>query len=243
MSNYYDNPALSNSDLGLIDKSIFHYLNKKSLKTTDAMEIGKAFHLLVLEPHKFDNEVAIMPELNLRTNDGKAQKESFLQENEGKIIIAKDDYDLFKYMVNNLQQFPYYDAFFNSNDKEIEKEIYFEYRDLPCRAKLDLIEHNNGMIIDLKTINSCERAENVVKYDYSRQAAWYKLALESIGLDYNFMFVFIEKSFPQFPKFIVTSDETLERGRNEYNRILDKYFKYLDNPDCYKGYSENIIIA
>jgi len=244
MPNYYESKRISNSDLTLIDKSIFHYLHKKDFEPTEPMKVGSAFHLLVLEPEKYENEVAIMPEWNLRTNEGKANKELFEIKNNDKIILKKDDVANFAFMYSNLIKHPEYSNLFESNNIEIEKEIEFEYRGIECRSKLDLINHDLGVIIDLKTINSCERAENSVKYDYARQGAFYQLAVNlEYGITYDVIFVFVEKSFPSLCKFIKFSDDTIERGQNEYNRILDKWLKYVENPNIYLGYNENIIIV
>lgn len=244
MPNYYESNRISNSDLTLIDKSIFHYLHKKEFEPTDEMKVGSAFHTLVLEIDKYDDTVAIYPELNLKTKKGKQDKILFENENKNKILLTKKDVKSFSYMYSNLIKHPEYSNIFESENIEVEKEIEFEYRNIKCRSKLDLINHDLGLIIDLKTINSCERAENSVKYDYCRQGAFYKLAVQKhYGIDYDVIFVFVEKSYPNFCKFIGFSSETLERGKFEYDRILDKWVNYLENPNQYLGYNENIIIV
>lgn len=241
---YYRSNKISNSDLTLIDKSIFHYLNKKEFEPTEPMKIGTAFHLLVLEPEKFENDIAIYPELNLRTNEGKANKELFESENVGKLLLKQDDLKDFPYMYRHLLEHPEYSNIFESENIEIEKMIEFNYRGIECRSKIDLINHDLGLIIDLKTINSCERAENEVKYNYNRQGAFYKLAVQNeYGIDYDVVFVFVEKSYPHLCKFIGFSNDTIEKGKIEYDRILDKWIEYISNPNAYIGYNSNIIIV
>jgi hypothetical protein len=179
----------------------------------------------------------------LNTNEGKEQLNNFIELNKDKLIIKESDFDSFKFMKNTIINHPKYFEYYYCENYEIEKEIYFEYRGIDCRAKLDKINYDLGLIIDLKTINNINRSANSVKYDYNRQAAFYKLAMQSLGYDFDFMFVFSEKTYPNFNKFIGCSEMTIESGKFEYNRLIDKFLNYLDNPDCYKGYNDSIIIV
>ena len=42
---------------------------------TISLDIGKAMHCLILEPDEFDKRFATLPELDLRTNAGKAERD------------------------------------------------------------------------------------------------------------------------------------------------------------------------
>jgi hypothetical protein len=74
-------------------------------------------------------------------------------DNKDKIIITEDDFKMLQTMDKNLYNHPSYDTIFaNSTDIEIEKEVYFEYRVIQCRAKLDLVNHYNNLLIDYKVL-------------------------------------------------------------------------------------------
>src|SRR5262245_31678999 len=48
---------------------------KDESRPSNEMILGSLVHCLTLTPHYFDEEFFVMPELNLRTNDGKEKKE------------------------------------------------------------------------------------------------------------------------------------------------------------------------
>lgn len=66
-----------------------------------------------------------------------------------------------------------------------EFEIYFDYSGFSCKAKLDqaVVNHKNKsvMLIDLKTTSKGiqDFSESFAKFQYDRQIAFYKLALEA----------------------------------------------------------------
>ena len=69
----------------LIDKTpahFWHYRNNPP-ETTKNMEIGTATHTAVLEPEKLSGQVAIAPDVDMRTNMGKAEHQMFLNTPEG----------------------------------------------------------------------------------------------------------------------------------------------------------------
>ena len=49
--------------------------DKEKLKTFD---FGDAMHAICLEPDRLKSEFVVMPELNLRTNAGKAERDEFV---------------------------------------------------------------------------------------------------------------------------------------------------------------------
>lgn len=53
-----------------------------------AMKLGSAVHAFLIEPEKFDERVAIEPELDARTKVGKALRAEFERASAGKIIIT-----------------------------------------------------------------------------------------------------------------------------------------------------------
>jgi len=245
MNDYYNHYAISNSDLGEIKKSIWHYLNKKDKLTTEAMTFGKAFHSLILEPEKFNAEYGMLGNCDLRTKIGKEYKKEFEGNNKDKTIISNESYNLILKMQNELVSSQLYREYLVSENCEVEKDIYFEYRGIDCRAKLDYINHDKKVIIDLKTIKECSditQVERIIKYNYCRQAAFYKLAMKSLGFDYKFMFVFVEKETPNFNLFVECSEETIAYGEYEYNSLITKYLEYIDNPEENTKYSDNLII-
>ena len=90
---YRQHPAISNSDLTLINKSVEHYqYNKLNPKApTPAMKFGTAFHCYVLEPQKFKKTYVTLP-AGIKPGSSNAYKDfKAAVESIGQGIIADDD--------------------------------------------------------------------------------------------------------------------------------------------------------
>ena len=85
---YHSHNSISASGLKTIyKKSINHYFNS-GFKMTDAMNFGSAVHSAILEG---GHDIAVLPELNLRTKEGKKIKQDFINDNKGKIVIKQEE--------------------------------------------------------------------------------------------------------------------------------------------------------
>jgi len=87
---------LSFSSLKEFAKSPKHYMDyisKPKTPPTDAMKLGSAVHCMILTPELFNDQFAVAPEINKRTNAGKEEWALFASQNEGKDILANDDYE------------------------------------------------------------------------------------------------------------------------------------------------------
>lgn len=238
---YYEIDRLSNSMIKLINKSYAHYLGNKNSKTTQAMKVGNAFHASILEPNRFEKEYVVKPpNMSFTKKDGIAWRDEKL--NNGFTIITSEEFEFFKASKMNLENHRLYPLL--QGETEIEKEVYFDYRGVACKAKYDLINHSNRIIFDLKSIANCSKAETVAKYDYSSQGAFYQLSSKiEFGEEYTFVLIFCEKEFPNGIKFITLTPETIEYGMKFIDNGIDKFLYLQENPDCFTGYSDNFIYA
>lgn len=62
--------------------------------TKGGLILGSAIHLAILQPDLVKREVLEMPPLDLRTNNGKAERDAILEENPGKLILTAKDYQM-----------------------------------------------------------------------------------------------------------------------------------------------------
>lgn len=104
-----------------------------------------------------------------------------------KTILSQEDYELINSIVLSLKENPYTRDYFQetiSKDILYQVPIYFEYKDIQCKALLDMIiiDHENKTIqpIDIKTIGDYTKnfSNSLKRNRYDIQAAWYILALE-----------------------------------------------------------------
>ena len=249
---YFANSAISNSDLGLIKQSIPKFLYEKSLeekKETVALIFGAGLHCLILEQEEFDKKYFVIKEtINKRTNIGKARYAEIIKENYGKLELSADNYNKLIAMREKLRKHPIANELVKQNGRmEFEKPLFFEYLDIKCRAKPDIVDHLNRRIIEIKTIAEANNIEIVkraiIKYGYYRAASFYQIAVMSITKQfYNHIFIFLEKSEPFGIRIvelgIKDKDEYdwLNYSIDEINELINKYKAYKAEPDKWWGY-------
>ena len=222
---YSDTEFISNSMLGKLKispKELARYFEKGS-PTTSAMTFGRAFHLAILEPEAFSEQVAIY---DGKTKRGKAWDE-FAETNKGRDIITEIEFESIKGMETALV----------GNEEIIEflvgkKEVPMVWEDslssVRCKGKVDIL--NGDTIVDIKTTQDSSFEvfrRSAYKYGYNRQAAFY---LDGFGAK-EFVFIVIEKKAPYNIGVYHCSDGFIESGRDEYSSLLMDYKKYFIDSD------------
>jgi hypothetical protein len=96
---------------------------------------------------------------------------------------------------------------------------YWDWRDVPCKARIDMVSAKYGLIADIKTTsttNSKELAEHVSKYNYDRQMAFY---CDAIGIDTACIIAISKKTCEPF--LYTLTAEQLAEGRKKYESALN----------------------
>lgn len=264
---YHTSNGVSSSQLKVfLSKTPAHYQYKMAHKTppTDSMKLGTAVHSLVLEPENFFNDIAVLPELNLRTKDGRETLEEFTKANKDKTVISKDQHEksiLMATSVENLiQASPVLSALMD--DKIIESSVYWwsqindtatgeNYFEL-LKVRPDILCKSHSVLLDLKT---CEDAtftgfrKSVEKYFYHMSAAMYlsgvnqcKPLLDELGhLAYNkFIFICVENKPPYLSAVYEASQDLLFIGRQHFELAFRRLAKA--RKDNWPGFSSDIIL-
>ena len=234
-------------------KSVTHYLEADP-PTGKALEVGSAFHTLVLEPHLFDKEYMICPKVDRRTKAGKAMFGAKVAEakDQEKTLIMQEDYDLVKAMADSVAQTEYQSLLIDAQGSNKEYSIYienfripdldFDFRvrvrpDLYTRKKLTIGEKTyDGMCVDLKSCQSSSPKEfrrAVYNFSWHVQAAYYQDLLRHAALDAGvpqdlpFLFLAVEKSRPFCVQLYELNDDLMAEGRKAYQNALRMWYNYL----------------
>lgn len=227
-------------------------------ETTATKELGTAFHTLTLEPEKFDQDVAVIPELNLRTLAGKAAKEAFLKLHGGKAIITEDQLKKAKLMAESARSHPY--AGILLQDIIRESSIYWWYRSMDpdddskyktmLKVRPDAIPRGHSVLIDLKSCVDGSYTgfmKAINNYYYHVSAAMYlegvnqcKPLLEQMRhFAYTkFIFICVENTAPYLTSVYELSPEYLEIGKILYRNTLRSLRDGLEND--WPGFPEEI---
>lgn len=235
MDKYYEVDRISSSDIKQISESIPHWLWwKKYAKSSKEMELGTAFHSNILEYDLFQ-KTYVVDDFNKRTNEGKEQIETLKKE--GKILLSTDDFFTLSEMRKSYEATNY-----KFHLGIIEEPIYFDYLDVECKSKPDVVKPNLSLCIDFKTISDCSDSNieySIRKYKYYIQAEFYKIAT---GCK-NFLFVFCEKKPPFGVRIIDLSNSYYEQARAEIDSALMKYKHFKETGEVELPYSSHLLVS
>jgi len=200
-------------------------------KETPSLRFGRLAHKAVLEGPEFLSQFVVQPKFS--GTGSKARKEEWLAENAGRIIVTQDELDAFRGMIDSLIDHP--DARLILESCEVEKVGYYAdpLTGLSCKAKLDCINHDVGLIADFKTttdISYSKFAWDVQKLRYDYQLAFYGTAAEVIDSKTyeDFAHVAIEKERPYEVAVYTYKRGDLERGFETYREAMDRLKECLD---------------
>lgn len=226
---------ISYSSLKNFYKSPQHYLDYLygEKKETDAFTKGNVFECMLLEPELIDEKVAIMPSFNLRTNQGKADKEAFATANKGKEIIKEQDFeDCLKMYDNAIKDDDVMRLV--SIKKGIQETIFWTDRETGIRniSKLDFTAESGDVplsIVDVKTSASGELDDfmrAVIRFDYVLQTGSYRLAYKNTKFQFPDYYWIVAETTAPFGVNVVKADSKLiDAGERAYEQGL-LAFKY-----------------
>ena len=222
---YHSHNSISASGLKKIfNKSVHHYL-ETTYKESDAMRLGTAVHVALLEREVFYDIYCPMTEkIDARTKEGKLKKAAFEEKSEGKIVLSLQEYEVIKginarFDKNKLAKH------YCKGDKELSHYLKFEGVDV--RVRPDCINYLSGFISDVKTTrlsaNEEDFSSEAETRDYDLQAAFY---MDMLGID-TFKFIVCEKSPPYSVMVHTLDEESIERGRQKYKIAFSDWKDYV----------------
>ena len=228
---YRREEGVNQSSLKKILESPAHYQAalKFKLIPTPAMEMGTALHALTLDGRKaFDNSYIQKPDgINLSTKAGKEWKATVGRK---KVLATggKDDpWNSVLGMDASLQRLAWFDPAQEDYIKHNEVSIYWDELGVRCKARLDRVALEEGIVLDLKTTDSVEPelfTKKVVSLGYDFQAAYYARAAEkAFGKPFKFIFVAVERKAPYTVDLFEVTPEMMEEGIYKVEKALKTY--------------------
>lgn len=195
---------------------------------TAQMELGSAFHTLMLEPHLFDSLFAIEPKKVLLKNVGRELYDAYKKECEAiseskKIVLTYETWETLNKMISKVQSNE--QAMELIRDARIEHSLFWQddHSGLYLKARPD-IWHDN-MIVDLKTTNNASPRAfqyEMVDYGYHIQFAMIRDGIEKIlGHRINhFINIVIETKYPHNMAIYIMDEFAVDEGQVKYKNIL-----------------------
>ncbi len=241
---YHSEDGLSASGVNLMLDCPRRYHHRYMTRTghdvadTQAMAIGRAVHMLSLEPKLFEKTFVVQTEpFDRRTKVGKEGYELFRKWAAGRSILRPDDFQQISGMADAIATHPIWSRF---KDGSVEHSIYWDHQDsIRLRSRPDYFTQD--LIIDLKT-TACLKGfdKSVFRYGYHRQAAMQLDGLMAVdGIKRQYVLFVVEKEAPYLTSVFALDENAIEEGRREYQKAAELYGQCLEF-DIWPGYSETV---
>jgi len=207
----------------------YQYLDKNQKSATKSQSLGTLFHLALLEPKVFDESVR--PFKDLRTSKALEAKGA------GFIVARTDDYEAVIEARDAVLKNEYVKSVLATAKTEASVFWRWPGTDIDCKCRFDIVNVDQGIILDVKTCQSLEKFENQVDfYGYDVQAAFYTQCAESfIDKKFKFQFLAVEMEAPYlFKIYEVTPELAFDAHTRCYKMLMDfkaaKQSNYFPHP-------------
>ena len=239
---YHSGEGLSKSDLDMIHISPLHYKTRKEQiePPTDAMILGTAFHMAVLEPERFKRKYAQAPDIDRRT---KAGKEAWAEiEAQGLTVLAAKEFERIAGMSESVMQNPIARDLIEGSIHE--SSAYAKINDVLCKCRPDIWHEGRGIIADLNTTMDASPksfSKSCANFRYHVQDAWYRMVVEEATgeVPNEFVFIAVEKNPPYAVALYCLDFLAKEQGFREAMDDMSVYKKCMETGDWY-GYDKAI---
>jgi hypothetical protein len=207
---------LSNSNISTLLKNPLA-LHEPS-EPRPAFLVGGYFHTAILEPDKLKNFKVI----ESATRNNKVYKEI----SEGELCLLQHEVDQIDLMTDKVLANDVCKDLIRGINVDYERPGITELEGLNWKGKADIVNHDEKLIIDLKTTADLNKFRwSASKYNYDSQAYIY-----SKLFGYEFVFIVIDKTTHQLGIFDC-SPEFYERGKDKVQRAAEQYKLFYQSED------------
>ena len=190
----------------------------KSPEMRPAFLVGGYFHTAILEPDKL-KKYKVIPST---TRNTKAYKEM----SGGELCLLQHEVDAIEKLTDKMLSNKICESLIRDNNTEYETPGIKELEGHMWKGKADIINHNEKLVIDLKTTSDLNKFRySAAKFNYDSQAYIY-----SKLFGYEMIFIVIDKSTEQIGIFDC-SPEFYERGQDKVARAVQAYELFYKSED------------
>ena len=210
---------LSNSDIYYLLNNPLMFQQKK--EKSPAFLVGGYFHTCILEPDKLEKFKVIKS----TTRNTKAYKDI----SGGELCLLQHEVDNIELMRDKLMENDICaDLIMGTNGKlnDFEVPMIHEIEGAMWKGKADIINHDEKLVIDLKTTGDINKFKNsAYRFNYDSQAYIY-----SQLFGYEFLFIVIDKNSHQIGMFDC-SPKFYESGKDKVSRAVEAYDLFFKTQD------------
>ena len=212
----FGNQFLSNSHVGRLLKDPLNVF--KPSKPSPAFLIGGYFHTCILEPDKLDKYKVVKS----TTRNTKAYKDVA----GGELCLLQQEVDEIELMREKVMNNDICKDLIQLGNVEYEVPMFTELFNNKWKGKADIVNHDEKLIIDLKTTADIQKfSYSASRYNYDSQAYIY-----SKLFGYEMLFIVIDKTTHQIGMFDC-SPQFYERGEDKVRRASEAYDLFYKTED------------
>ena len=203
-------------------------------------DLGHALHQALLEPALFKESVLVAPDVDRRTNVGKAEWAAFEERAKGRTIVTETDMACLDGIRKNAAAHETINLILNGPGVSELSIVWIDpATKLKCKARLDRLAELNGwpFIIDLKTTHRPASTHSwqtaIMQFSLHEQAAHYQNGLEVLrplreGFKRKYAWVVAETEPPYAVRIFEADDLSLDIGRDQVAKHLAQFRECLD---------------
>ena len=212
----FGNKFLSNSHISKLLKDPLRAFEPS--KPSPAFLVGGYFHTCILEPDKLDKYKVVKSS----TRNTKAYKDVA----GGELCLLQHEVDTIELMRDKVTQNDICKDLIQSSQCEYEQPGIINMFGNDWKGKADIVNHNEKLVIDLKTTADIEKFQwSASKYNYDSQAYIY-----SKLFGYEMLFIVIDKTTHQIGMFDC-SPQFYERGEEKVRKASEAYDLFYKTKD------------
>ena len=199
---------LSNSDIKTLLSNPLSL--RKPVKNNPYFLIGGYFHTAILEPDKL-KKFKIIPTSSRNTK-------KYKEISEGEVCLLEHEVDQVEALVQLVMENDVCRDLIHGKNCKFEEPQITELFNQLWKGKADIVNHDEKLIVDLKTTSDLDNFRwNAKKYNYDSQAYIYR---ELFG--YEFIFIAVDKKTGRIGLFDC-SDSFYNSGMNKVEKASHEY--------------------
>jgi len=207
---------LSSSDVGVLLSNPLAL--KKEQKKTAAFLVGGYFHTTILEPDKL-KKFKVIPTTSRNTK-------LYKEKSSGELCLLQQEVDNIEIMSEKMLSNKICNSLIRGKWVEYEKPMITKIGKYMWKGKCDVLNHDDQLVIDLKTTNDINRfRQSAYRYNYDVQAYVYRKLF-----GYDMLFMVIDKNTQQIGLFDC-SDEFYRSGEDKVERAMEAYDLFFKSKD------------
>jgi PDDEXK-like domain of unknown function (DUF3799) len=191
---------------------------------TESKALGSLVHCLMLEPAVYDRDFFVMPNLNLRTNEGKAIKQEILAKNVGKIEISDEMLVHANGMRSKIQANAKAMRLLEVGRKEASFYWTCKYSGLNFRSKLD--QSSSKHFCELKTCRSASPeffSKEIHDRNYDLSLYHYRESIRNVmDVEPPAHFIVVEPEPPYTCQVYDAGQAVFELGHHKWLSAVDR---------------------